>query len=353
MAATHYLLNTDLFDSLICEFFHNKYPAFHFDINDDKGIKYVRFTLDQTKEHSGKLCCFFPHGKCSFNPQGKLDGMAKELQDYIIEHASIPNSDSAHKEISYRNVSEESINLFLSFIGEKYKIHDNGKNKNGDRQIIICGPYSSSVTITHYHTGTVLLQGILTSLLIDVLYHIEGIIQENKDTKEKSFVEQLSLPSHKIIDEDLSVHFPDRSHFDSATEDWLSSTFILLNAHLKLPDYTCILFGALKALESVMAKRIGINHPYSTPNPNLGSHFQDNPTGSKTNYFMTTKTYDSLPGLKAALEKGYNHYFDHRNGLFHVDARTIEMSRTIPTIEEANDLTLDTIKIINDILGNW
>lgn len=353
MATNHFLLNVDLYDSLIGEFFISQYPEYKFEIKKTKSGKLINFTSDGKKENSGQLTCYFPHGKCSFNPQGKLNNIAKELQDYIVEHAALPDVDHPNREIVYHKVPEETIDIFLSFIKEKYTIDDKGLDKNNDRIIIVYGPYSSSVVITRFHTGTVLVQGVLTSLLIDILYHLEGVINEDKEVKDKCFIEQLSLPSHKIIDSNLSAHFPDRSHFDQPIEDWLSSTIILLNAQLVLPDYTCVVFGALKALEGVMAKRFGIEHPYSKSSPNLGCHFQDNPIGSKSNYTMTTKSYDSNVDLKVALEVGYNHYFNNRHALFHVDAKTIAMTRTIPTLEEALDLTVDTFGVINSILINW
>lgn len=353
MATTHYLLNVDLYDSLIGEFIHTLYPEYTFEIKEPKGRKIINFTTDGKKEHSGQLTCYFPHGKCSFNPQGKLNNIAKELQEYIIEHAALPDADNSNREIVYHQVPEETIDIFLSFMKDKYTVDDKGLDGNNDRKIIVYGPYSSSTIITRYHTGTVLVQGVMTSLLIDVLFHLEGVINEDKETKEKCFVEQLSLPSYKIIDIDISAHFSDRSQLNTTIEDLFSSTLILLNAQLKLSDYTCVVFGALKGLEGVLAKRIGIDHPFSTPNPKLSLHFSDNPSGSKTNYYLNKSTYDGNPLLKQALEQGYNHYFNHRHALFHVDARAITMTRTLPTLEEALDLTVDTFSVVNDILDNW
>ena len=42
MATTHYLLNVDLYDSLIGEFFSFKYPEYKIDIKLSKGVKIIK-----------------------------------------------------------------------------------------------------------------------------------------------------------------------------------------------------------------------------------------------------------------------------------------------------------------------
>ena len=260
-----------------------------------------------------------------------------------------------NKQIVFHNISTELYNDFITYISSEKNL--NVEHKGGDsivvERILVRGPYATSISATYYHSDTLMIQGILSTLLLDIGTIAVGIFDGADASNGKAFMMAIEGTDVKLISDNLDDHLSNRAPLVSTPyESLILTSLLLLNSSVQVPDYACMSFGALKALEGIIGLRISQSCTFSRNQ--LGQHFCETSPGSGT--FVLSATAQAVitsSPLRQALADGYNHYRAHRHTTFHTDLVSPMDSIIIAVKEDALDIVEKTLLIINRILNNW
>ena len=202
------------------------------------------------------------------------------------------------------------------------------------------GVLQDTITLTHYKTGTLLLQGINAHIASVTLASLRECLPETASLGMD--INAFSLPATvQLAQSNLRARLP-------GSHDWLkenvrkqlSSALVMTSATLPLEDYAPVAFPALRGLEGFLKQvycSAGSNP--TTEKVAIGEWFE-----------YAAGKWKLLPipaqhvGVKraAVLADGYTKYHAQRHGLFHMayeDATT----RTVASMVEATN-------IVNEIL---
>lgn len=217
----------------------------------------------------------------------------------------------------------------------------------------ICGPFDSHVSLTYYHNETLLIQGLISSLLIKVVEEVNVFLNIDECEGDSAFLKVLDALPYEIINSDLRVHLTNIQELSNTPyENMNLSSIHLINSNIELGDYTCMAFGALRALEGILGHRMNLTQPMTGRDDKLGKFFTPDATG-EYKFNSLFPHYNGKPNLKRACEKGYTHYNMQRNPHFHTDIPNPMGTFIIPTKENAIDAVEETLKRINYILTHW
>lgn len=331
-------------------------------INDNR--KEIRISLEDKssdKEKPGLLIFSFSKGmtSCQIAGNPRYASLGDQIIDEVEMQASVNNLDFSPKYISFHNVPQDVLDTLIDLWKE-----DDGLDINESdnlvshilKRIIISSRYNSHVTLTYYTTNTLLIQGCVSTLFVKTFVDCKESFVSDETSLEGSFISILQEPSKKWIDPNLSNHFSDLTRFSGTSCEVLISTSItLLNSDIAVSDYSSMVHGIFRALEAIIGKKIGEVSPYAintTGRPDtIGRDFNNHCTPK---VFKSTFTaFDANPNLKRALERAYNHFYNHRNETFHADIVVPGNTVIITQKDEAINLAIDSIGMISDIIDNW
>lgn len=180
MATTHYYLHQERIAHSVANFFHDR-SDIKYTLKESKKEYEVYVcssdadNIEKTKEKS-ILKIFFSSSKTSFQIQGKetFREVCNQCRDKIIEECRIQNIQTANRHFTYNKVSSKSFNEILEWFRQTQSI--TVKNHPGDHVIVsrhtICGAFDSYVSLTYYHNETLLIQGLISSLLIMIVQEV-------------------------------------------------------------------------------------------------------------------------------------------------------------------------------------
>lgn len=362
MSTEKYLLHQNRIFKAIDDFFYDDCKLAHridTEIPDHKYIVRIAKSKEDldVKKKPGQLNIFFASGKTSFSIQGnkEFETECRNCRDRIIEDTKITELQKIDRQIVFHNISTDLFNDFITYISseENYSTESKGGDRDVVNRVVIRGPYATSITATYYHTNTLMLQGVLSTLLLDINTIAVGLFDKADKSNARAFMTLLVGPDVKLISDNLDDHLSNRAHLSATPyESLILTSLYLLNSSIQVPDYACMSFGALKALEGIIGLRISQSCAFSRNQ--LGQHFCETPSGSRI-FALTTSaqaTITSLP-LRQALVDGYNHYHAHRHTTFHTDLTSPMDSVIITEKEDALDIVEKALRIINRILNNW
>ena len=155
--------------------------------------------------------------------------------------------------------------------------------------------------------------------------------------------------SEKLLNEHLPLLAP---KLQESIKNILTPSLQLIKVKTNFPDFSIILFPALKTLEHVIISVLEENNiTYDTRN---GNGFGDiftlwSPTQS---YMVNTKITQLGGTTKSRVEKCYTFFNKQRHGLFHLGSDVTEI-RTIETQQEAIDLLMECIELMEDISDDF
>lgn len=207
--------------------------------------------------------------------------------------------------------------------------------------------YNDSLTLTHYRTkNTLLIQGKPLYTYAQVTYFLANFTDLN------GFIAIVSKgeedPNSIEIDKD-SVETELKAVLPSAYTEvgegilkMLRTSFMLKDISIPLPDYSCYVFPALRALEAVM-RRLLFNAGYSIQNDNENSFRGIFSRDVNGNFSVSSNFRMELGNNKIceALDHCYDYFVQQRHSLFHANDFT-DSSRFISTKEHANQV-IETI----------
>lgn len=360
--ATHYYIHQERILSIVANFF-NAEDSYKHHIDESKKeydiyISNASESDVQRAKLKGILKIFFSSSKCSFQIQGKdtFNDVCARCRDKIIEEGQIQNIQSVNKCFTYHKVSSESFNEILEWLRMKPDL--NIINHPGDVNIIsrhtICGPFDSHVSITYFHTETMLIQGLISSLLLRIVQDVNALMDVDECNGESAFLKVLEALPHEIIQSDLSVHLPNVDVLDNTPYgNMILSSIHLVNSNIELGDYTCVAFGVLRALEGVLGHRMNLTQAMTGKTDFLGNFFCEDASGGNYHFNSRFPHYNAKPNLKRACERGYTHYNSRRHPYFHTDIPNPINTYVICSKELAIDLVNETIERIKDIMKHW
>lgn len=315
-----------------------------------------------SKEKPGILLFNFNKGKTSCQIIGnvKYKDIGNSIIDEIEKQAGCPTYDFSSKHITFHNVTREESDIILQYLNEtgRYSItkHTGKLDPNVDSSFTISSRFNSHIKLTRYITNTLLMQGCISSLLVEIFTVCSSLLTNSTDNATGTFIELISYPTHEYISSDLTTHFKDLSKFKGTKiEKLLKTSITLLNSEIIIEDYSSMTHGIFRSIEATIAKRISQVSPYvlhsDGKKDSIGRDFNNkiDPIEFKPSFIA----FDSKPNLKKAILKAYRHFYKHRNETFHADILVPINTRIINRKEDAIDLAKDSIKMISDIIDYW
>lgn len=357
MATQHYLLHQAIVINSIHKYFADNVIG-SYEIIENKPEKEYSLHLADSKANLsvnkafGILKIFFTNGKTSFAIQGNQT-FSEELsncQEFVISETELKSIQQENKCAVFRDVPSERFNDFIEYI--KSESHLNVSTHAGDSKVVvrysIAGPYQTYATITYYHNGTVMIQGLITSLLIELFNLATSLFGADDTSNPSGFLAAISSPAQVVIPESLDYHFPDRSKFAGTPyEDMILSSIRLLNSSIVVPDFSIMSTGALRALEGLIGKRLHEDRSFISITTQIGSRFSKS---NSTFPIFDRVSMDTIPSpvLAQALIDSYIFYCANRHFTFHVDKTNPMASITYPDKEQALGVVEDAITHMNE-----
>lgn len=292
-----------------------------------------------------------------FSNYGMSDETIKEIlipmKDWLIEKCSY---NEKRTNFSIKKIDESTVDTIISFLKEEnFVIEEETINENSKRIKIKSAIDGIELTLTHYSTKTLLIQGIsgycywsLFKLLLNF-----GLIDSEDEKKiiSSAFDKNINTKNSKVNKKIISCLEEDcRIMLESY--EIISSNY----SSIELPDYSFLCYYPLKVAEAVLRDTIKnkVGFPaddyYLEHKKLIIKNKNDKEdaiivfsSNMKLNSILTTTT-----DIKDAIEDLYTHYHTNRHGLFH--AEEAGLSRTIGTFIEANEISQKTIKLIENLI---
>lgn len=345
-----YALEIDLIEPAAEEFV-SKLPDLTVSFSDVNGGGTKMIDIRKDKDHT-VLNCFIMSGQVSHNVQGsnpKLNEVGEACWNYILDNTKLP--DISKKAFSARNIRNDDFDVLMQIMSENPDINVSQVGQSAESPVRnlyhLTGKYNARLTVTFYKNGTLMVQGPYSAFFIEF---INEAIQAISNVPIQAIEEVVSVgnPTTIVIDPDLSIHIKDLTHVaGSVVEVFLKTSIVLVNNPIKLGDYGCFSFGALKALDAIMRSRIQEGMGDFEKYGDVFSFGADN----AHHFNRSGAVFDSTPHLKDALEKAYSYFRLQRHTSFHVDP-AVESSRLV-SYDDAVNITRECLVLINRICDNW
>ncbi len=292
------------------------------------------------------------NGKTTFHPKvGKNQELSSQLAEYLLGKSTTAKGQITSVLIGYRLEDiEPVIELMLEKkhpSGQSFFSFEKVEFEGGFRFHIQNSFYKDKLVVAVYNTGRLVIQGHPLSchdefvFQMSALLNAEGLAKVISKTDENA----VQLVEQRVIESHLSSIFKEYyEKIPRAIKNMLISGSTLRSIKVELPDYTCMLFPELRALEGMIKHILFINDiEYEDTVGELFDYI------STHNYRLKSESANELSAQMAVeLSKAYSFYHKHRHGLFHMDD-DVNSSRTITTLDTAISLTDDIYKLIKDM----
>jgi len=292
-------------------------------------------------------------GKTTFHPRvGKNQILSVELAMHLLGKANVSEGHITYVLNGYAVTDIEPV---IQLMTEKK--HSNGESffcfekigiQGGYRFVIQNVFYQDKLSVSIYNTGRVVIQGLPLSCYEEFVFQMSALLNAEGLAKVISKTDEsaIQLVEQRVIESTLAGIFEDSySKIPQSIKNMLISGSTLRSIKVKLPDYTCMVFPDLRAIEGVIKNILFINDVDC--DDKIGEIFE---YISQHNYKVKAEFESQLPNkiLRSALADAYSFYHKHRHGLFHMNDE-VGSSRTITSLTTAIGLTDDIYKLIKDV----
>lgn len=349
MAKKKFSLQISLIDKFAKEFIENEGYECSIEEHPNKTITEEHITISKDKI-KGKLVLYISGGQVSYQVQTGNQAIriiGEKCWEYILEHTKL--SDANAKWFIARDVESELFDLFISSLGQDYKVSEKEKTTDAIRNTyLIEGNYGACLSIILYNNGTLNIQGRVTPLFVEIISKaVDDLVLEPQKIKE----DFLAIEPAKAyeIDPDIHAHITNTIQIEgSKLETMIRTSIQLANCTIELDDYCCYTHSILRALEGLIRKRLIVDE--SDVIEKIGDFFQK----EDGDYIFKDEItrYDGIPALKGSLEEAYDFYNKNRHAISHVDKANIETSKMMD-YDEAVDVIQECLKRINKLCNNW
>lgn len=299
------------------------------------GTTTINAKLGKNHEKGEKLAAYLKN-KLVSDPRKAITVTVKSIKQETFDSLmqflqELKNEDSDLPEISVTNSAEDQTKKTIKLIS---KYHD-------------------SLTLTHYRsTDTLLIQGKPLYGYNQVTYFLAeftdingflGIVYKGEENPNSISVDE------DAIEVELRALLPNAyNNLGEIILNMLRTSYALKDISISLPDYTCYVFPALRALEGVMRRLLFINGGYSIEANNDNSFGGIFYKDVKMKFVVTNEFKQEIGDGKIcnALEVCYNYFVQQRHTLFHTNDFT-DSSRIITSKEQASEIIEKVVKIID------
>ncbi|MCU4576140.1 type II toxin-antitoxin system RnlA family toxin [Acinetobacter courvalinii] len=292
-------------------------------------------------------------GKTTFHPKiGKNQLLSTELADHLLGQANVAEGQITYTLAGYTVKDIEPVIELMTekknTCGTSFFSFEKIEFQGGFRFAIQNVFYQDKLTVTSYSTGRLVIQGLPLSCYDEFVFQMSALLNAEGLAKVISRTDEsaVQLVEQRMIESTLASIFEDSyGKIPPAIKSMLISGSTLRSIKPKLPDYTCMVFPDLRAIEGVIKNIFYINNVEYVEN--IGEIFEHI---SQHNYKVKDDFHTLLPSkmLRTAMGNAYSFYHKHRHGLFHMNDE-VGSSRTITSIEKAINLTDDVYKLIKDV----
>lgn len=197
------------------------------------------------------------NGTITLQPSGSEIDLSTLAAEYVVNNCKSPKASQFNLSLKGFPVDE-----FDGVLG--YLVEDCGASvlddvmQQGDRVCRIQGKQNDKLTLTLYHTGTFLVQGVPVVLAIELLLYLSecSIVSEDKLFGFMNDVFETTL-TPAAAREQCEAQFKEAFEFSGEDLKKLISTAVSMQGMpITVEDYSVIAFPALKALELFMKSAV-------------------------------------------------------------------------------------------------
>lgn len=307
----------------------------------------ARTTYTITKNSSS--CKLIVHhkknGTTSLQNQGEDSELGEFVCNFIKNKTKIFQITEINQSII---ITDEHFEKLLDLVNNTYADCLTARDISGGKSYTLSKTRDGKFTFNFYkRSKKLLLQGkalqyfsFIVNILTDQGYDVFNKILEGSQEVELEESEEL-----------LKEHLPLLSpKLKEPIKNILTPSLQLIKVNTNFPDFTIILFPALKTLEHVIISILDENNFTYNSKDGFTMFSLWSPTNSyKLNPTDSTQLSDIT---KNKLESCYTFYNKQRHGLFHLGSDLTEI-RIIETQDEAISLLMECIELMEDISDDF
>lgn len=271
---------------------------------------------------------------------GKNRTLSEQLALHVADTCKMEREQT--KPLSLKFISVEDWEFLKESLSEDGFSLDAEANALAER-FKVTGPGKDHIWIHRYNTGAFLMQGRTRNAYSAVVHCLSYTKTEQKELIES----QLSIMPVTDVDCqslmcDLEQRLPTAwPLMDETVKTILAPALLVHNLSVDLPDYSLMVFPALRGMEGCIKDIFGKRGHFLGAKLSIGDQFD--PRTKK----VTSAIRDTLGcgATCSAAEEIYNHFSKHRNGLLHVDS-VLETTRIIEKQAEAAEIIDSAFHVI-------
>ena len=285
------------------------------------------------------------NGTSTLQVQGKDISLGKEICKIIKDNTQIFELTEIHQSII---ITDEHFQELLDLVKSNYSDCLTTRDISGGKSYTLSKARDGKFTFNFYDRKKKLfLQGktlqffsFIVNILTDQEYDVfNKILEGNQEIKLEE--------SEKLLNEHLPSLAP---KLQEPIKNILTPSLQLIKVKTNFPDFSIILFPALKTLEHVIINVLEENNFSYDARDGFNMFSVWSPTNSyKLNPTDSTQLSDIT---KHKLENCYTFYNKQRHGLFHLGSDITEI-RTIETQDQAIALLMECIDLMEDISDDF
>ncbi len=323
-------LDRSKIDTAVCSFVGNKNSSAP---TEGKGYKAYTIKVDG---QANALLNVFERGDGKFTLQFKV-GKNQALSEAVAKHVADECACdlAVTKPLSLKAVSAED----WSFLQECLKTDGFKLDKeplvHGERYKVT-GPGKDHVYLHRYNTGAFLMQGKTRGVYSAVVNTLSYTKTEQKELIDSQLatVNIKGIESTTLLTE-LEGRIPSAwPKMDETVKTILAPALLVHKLSADLPDYSLMVFPALRGLEGSIKDLFGRRGHMLGSKLNIGDQFDS--ANKKVTAAVRAKI-GNCQGTSEATEMMYNVFSLHRNGLLHVD-NVLATTRIVEKQAEAAEI---------------
>ncbi len=340
MSFRNLILDASKIDKAITKFSLDEKP----DIK--KKGKGTHYSIKKDSKKALIIFYFNKDGTTTINPNvGPNKEFSNKFCQFIKEECLITNL--RHGSISVLDISDNDLKLLFEYIEEidRANVLDS-EERDGFKIYKVKSPYRDVVTLTHYDTKTLLVQGHPLYLFQEIKIFLYGLLPLERVVATESETYKIDIKVDQIRDE-LKAYMPTAFGFlEDKIIKILTPSLSLRRIDIELEDYSCFVFPALKGIEGYIRQLHQIKGGTETiQNLNrLGAIFNEASSGK---WILCEWAKSDIPCVDTcfALEGAYNIYRSKRHPYFHVKNQ-IATTPIIWKKEDADSLVVEVFETI-------
>lgn len=349
MAAKKYNLNISEFDSIVNIYIDSLGGSYTFTKAEQKGLIIYKFHDSSTKKEVSILNCFNSLGRSSFSFGGKKPDIAQKCSYTLIELSEIAITES--KTFTIKPATDEEVITIIDFLVSDCRCTSEDlpiPNVTIRKIAKIKGEYEETLTLTHYNTGTLMVQGRTSMAFLSFIDISTELFNPSEIKREHLKVFDITDDA-KIMDSNLKTYLPNAySKIGGKMDAIMAPSLILLNSPKDITDFAAYAFPVLRGAEGAL-KKIFFDEGIEITN-GFGEYFKINHSATTAEWVKDCSVLFPNEQFRKSLLDLYLFYNKERHTLFHMDA-TIESSRTL-NYNQALDIVNNGLKLVDEVFKN-